>query len=269
MRRRFEAAMLSRRDVLVAAGGLTVSLQALRAIEPALAQPSSDGNAPMTTEASDIRLKSIYLAKRKPGFSHDEFVIRWRKHGALAMSQSFFYNRMKLYVQAEIITPEPWAGAAKDYDAVAYLIQRPGGELTSDELSELAFMVTDEYETFAGPILPVLLQTEETVLKDGPPGGVTAFLFFSDIEKAAQVAAHYRSSPQARRISLNTRRDDLTYGDMSSLVPYKAVVDISAASLGELTKLMGVSEVEAWRSADLVTVTRECVLWDRLGERAL
>ena len=35
-------------------------------------------------------LKLIYLARRKPGFTVDEFVRRWRKHGALGMEQAIW-----------------------------------------------------------------------------------------------------------------------------------------------------------------------------------
>jgi len=33
-------------------------------------------------------MKLIYLARRKPGFTPDEFTCRWRLHGARGMQQS-------------------------------------------------------------------------------------------------------------------------------------------------------------------------------------
>jgi len=216
-------------------------------------------------------IKSIYLAKRKPEFTHDQFVIRWRRHGALAMSQSFFGNHIRLYVQAELIQPAPLAGATADYDAVAYLIQPGDKALSQEELAELETMVVDEYETFSGPILPVIMQAEEKVLSKGAPGGVTAFLFFIDPAKAEPVANHYQEVAAQEiaavdRVVLNVRRDDLTVGDMSSQLPYRAVVEVSAATLARLIAVLDHKDAP-WREADLTAVSRECVMWDRIQTR--
>ncbi len=67
--------------------------------------------------------KLIYLAKRKPGFSFDEFVCRWRKHGAFAMGRPIWRHAIG-YVQAEPIRPVPIPGASEEFDAVAcYMIR--------------------------------------------------------------------------------------------------------------------------------------------------
>src|SRR5579862_3808962 len=47
------------------------------------------GEVPLSAATFTLR-KHIYLTKRKPDFTRDQFIVRWRKHGALAMSQSFF-----------------------------------------------------------------------------------------------------------------------------------------------------------------------------------
>jgi len=70
-------------------------------------------------------MKFIYLAKRKPSFTHDAFVVRWRRHGALGMSISSG-SQMSVYVQAEVIDPVPISGATGAFDAVAYLAYKDG-----------------------------------------------------------------------------------------------------------------------------------------------
>ena len=57
-------------------------------------------------------LKLMYLAKRKPGFTTDQFVCRWRMHGATAMAQPLWRHALG-YIQAEPIRPAPIAGASE------------------------------------------------------------------------------------------------------------------------------------------------------------
>lgn len=206
-------------------------------------------------------IKSIYLAKRRPNLSHDQFVLRWRAHGALVMSQSFFRNHIRLYVQAEVVHSLSPADEAPTHDAVAYLVQ-PRQALSDGELTELQRMEEDEYETFSGPILPVLLQVEQCVLVDGSPGGVTAFLFFLSKERAGFVAGHYGQAKGANRVIINTRLDTGIPG-MSADLPYGAVVEVSAATLTGLRSVLD-ADGALWQEADLATITRECVMWDRL-----
>ena len=252
-------AQLSRRAFVAAAGiGATAAALGERAVvgSPARAEE------PVAEATRAHQVKSIYLAKRNPKFTHDQFVIRWREHGALAMSQSFFAKHIHLYVQSEVIEPAPLPGAATEYDAVAYLMQTPEPH-SAEEVAELGRMVEDEYETFSGPILPVVMQTEERVLTPGAPGGVTAFLFFTDPEKAERVANAYHEAGSATRVALNLRLDFGVEG-MSVDLPFPAVAEVSAPSLEGLRVVLG-GAGDAWREADVAAITRECVMWDRLA----
>jgi len=206
--------------------------------------------------------KAIYLAKRKPSFTRDQFVLRWRKHGALAMSTSLWANTVG-YVQAEAVQSMPFPGASDDYDGVAYIFQKEHVR-TQQQIADSKMMETDEYETFAGLVLPVILIVEEKVLKKGVPGGVTAFLYFIDPARAAPIAEHYSASA-ADRVILNVRRDELTKGDLSSQIPYKAVVEVSGYTLDTLKSVLESGDAAPWRTADLPVITRECVMWDRVS----
>ena len=206
--------------------------------------------------------KAIYLTSRKPGFDHDQFVKRWREHGALAMSKGFFKN-MLAYSQAEIIQPAVLPGTTQDFDAIAFITMRPYQHSQSD-LDELQEMIIDEHETFVRPIAPNILQVDERIVTAGPPGGFTACLFFLDEAAAEPVALHYGRAG-ANRVVLNTRRDDLTVGELSSMNPYRGVVEVSAPNPDALKAILGLESDAPWRQADLAAITRECVMWDRLS----
>ena len=64
---------------------------------------------------------------------------------------------------------------------------------------------------------------------------------------------------------MNQRRDEPAFGEMSSQIPYKSVLEVSAGSLEQLTAALGADATAPWRDADLCVITRECVLWDRLS----
>ncbi len=212
-------------------------------------------------------MKFMYLAKRKPGFTPDEFVRRWRMHGAVGLSTSFS-RHMLLYVQAEVIHPVPIAGASDEHDAVAYLIVHDDAFLAApgpDDAAGNETMLADELETFSGPIPPVMIFVDEQVLKAGGPGGVTAFLYFVDPARGEPVAEHYRKRDDATRVVLNTERADMALPGSEPVLPYTAIVEVSARDLTTLERILPPGDAEPWRSADLTVVTREAVLWDRVS----
>ncbi len=90
-------------------------------------------------------LKLMYLARRKPGFTVDEFIRRWRKHGALGMEQPLWRYALG-YVQAEPIRPSPMVGAAEEYDAVdCFMVQDAMfSGMTADYIAGSATMAQDE-----------------------------------------------------------------------------------------------------------------------------
>jgi hypothetical protein len=212
-------------------------------------------------------MKFMYLAKRKPGFTPDEFVRRWRMHGAVGLSTSFS-RHMLLYVQAEVIHPAPIDGASDEHDAVAYLVTHDDaffGTPSAEDAAGNETMLADELKTFSGPIPPVMIFVDEKVFKEGGHGGVTAFLYFVDPAYAQPVAAHYQNSDDAVRVVLNTEREDLALPGSEPVHPYKAIVEVSALDLGTLESILRPGDAEPWRSADLTVVTREAVLWDRVS----
>ncbi len=208
--------------------------------------------------------KLIYLANRKPGFTFDEFVRRWRMHGARAMEQSLWRHALG-YVQAEPVRPAP-LGTSDEFDAVACYMVRDDmfAAMNDEDVVGAQRMAEDELETFSAPIPTTSLWVDEERLVDGPLGGITAFLFFATEASARELAERARTGGGWSRLVLNVRQDEGPLGPAANTLPYEAIVELSAGdllSLGRAARGGG----DGWLStADVSVVTREAVLWDRL-----
>jgi hypothetical protein len=210
-------------------------------------------------------LKLIYLAKRKPGFTFDQFVRRWRMHGARGMEQSLWEKALG-YVQAEPILPPPFASASSEYDAVASFILRDDAFDVPPIREEGAAMAADELETFAGPIAMVSLWVREERLVEGGLGGHTAFLFFADPVAARRTAERAATAgDRLRRLVVNLRSDDGPFGPGANTLPYDAVVEVAAEDQATLKSVVEGDGSSLLADADIAVVTREAVLWDRLS----
>jgi hypothetical protein len=212
--------------------------------------------------------KLIYLAKRKPGFTRDEFTRRWRRHGALGMSMDMWRNTLA-YAQAEPIQPPPIAGACGEYDAVVYLMFKDEAYLgpppTEQDVADGQALLRDELETFSRNIYETYMYVDEETLKPGDLGGVTAFLYFLDGAAGRTAAERYRSHDKLTRVVLNTRRDPKAPGERISSLPYEAVVELAAAQLADLRSVLEPEAERAWRAAEVAVIAREAVLWDRVS----
>lgn len=209
-------------------------------------------------------LKLIYLAKRRPGFTFDEFVCRWRQHGALAMAQPLW--RFSLgYVQAEPIKPAPVTGVADEYDAVAcYMVQDDMfSSMNEQDVAGAMRMAEDELETFSAPIPSVSLWVREEHIKAGELGGITTFLFCKHASAARRIAQQAGSAVELDRVTLNLRDDAAPGPDMNTLA-YEAVVELSASSIARLKAALGTGASALTSACDVAVITREAVLWNRL-----
>lgn len=213
-------------------------------------------------------IKTIYIAKRKPGFSKDEFVRRWRMHGALGMGGPIWPYALA-YTQAETIDPidsldgTSAAAVGSEYDGVAYLMLQDGAfdEPKLRDPNAGPDMRADELETFSGPIWQTSLQVSPEELKHGAMGGVTAFLYFLDPDKARTAAEDCQVLPEVNRVTLNIREASIM---RESTLPYQAIVEVSATDRELLTRAAA-SAAQSFRSADLAVTTREALQWDRLS----
>ena len=213
-------------------------------------------------------LKLIYLAKRKPGFTFDEFVRRWRMHGATAMATPLWRHALG-YVQAEPLRPSPVAETSDEYDAVAcYMItDRMFSGMSEEDMAAALKIAEDELETFSAPIPTTSLWVREDKIKTGELGGITAFLFFGDAAAARETAERARGEEGLERITLNLR-DDESVGPDANTLPYAAVVELSASRVTTLVASIGTDGEGLLSKSDLTVVTRDAVLWDRLPAAA-
>lgn len=211
-------------------------------------------------------LKLMYLARRRPGFTVDEFVRRWRRHGALGMQQPLWRFALG-YVQSEPIRPAPLAGASQQYDAVAsYMVSDDMfSSMTAEDIEGATAMAADELETFAAPIGSVSLWVREEHIQAGDRGSVGAYLFFRPGAAAQECATRLAGRPGLQRLVLNHRDDDANAPDMNAL-PYAAILEASAPGLAALAAAVGDAPAGLLQAADVAVVTREAVLWDRLPQ---
>lgn len=207
-------------------------------------------------------LKLIYLARRKPGLTFDQFVCRWRKHGALGMSQPIWRHALG-YVQAEPIFPAPVAGVSQEFDAVACFMLSPElfSGMTEEDVAGAMAMAEDELQTFCGPVPEVSLWVTEERIRPGELGGICAYLFFASADAARAAATRAGAATGFNRIVLNLRDDSV--GNMNTL-PYAAVVELSASSVSALAEALTTDGEALHAAADVTIVTRDAVLWDRL-----
>jgi hypothetical protein len=95
-------------------------------------------------------LKLMYLAKRKPDFTHAQFAARWRKHGALAMSLPL-WRHMSGYVQADVLHPTPVPGTSEDFDGVG-ILWAPSDDMWRNpqptDVRDVQTLLEDEHHTF-------------------------------------------------------------------------------------------------------------------------
>jgi hypothetical protein len=210
-------------------------------------------------------LKLIYLATRKPGFTFDEFIRRWRMHGATAMATPLWRYALG-YVQAEPIHPSPVAGASEAFDAIACYMVADGmfSGLTEEDMAPAAKIAEDELETFSAPIPSTSLWVREEAIRTGELGGITAFLFFGKAAPARETAERAGDVDGFERIILNLR-DDVSLGPEANTLPYEAVVELSASSVPTLAAAVGANGGDLLSGSDLAVVTREAVLWNRLA----
>ena len=175
-------------------------------------------------------LKLIYLARREPGFTVDEFVRRWRMHGAKDMAMPLWRYALG-YVQAEPIRPAPVPGASEEFDAIACYTVRDDmfTGMTDEDIVGAAGLAEDELETFSGPISAVSLWVSEEQIKTAEPGGITAFMFFENAETARAMAQRAFDAGDCNRITLNVR-DDSVFGAQGNTLPYEAVVELSCSN---------------------------------------
>lgn len=119
--------------------------------------------------------KSIYLARRNPSLTPEQFRERWKQHSALTGTTQRIRPYFTQVVQCARFEGTGPVEATADYDGANLLglVDRAGGYGVFDEPEAREIMLPDELLTFSGPIQDCTLVTREHVCK---PGGFSRYL---------------------------------------------------------------------------------------------
>jgi len=135
--------------------------------------------------------KRIYLARRNPNLTREQFRMRWRQHGALAMSQRTWGESAVRYVHSDPIPMTGGlAGASDDYDGVGMILHQSieSRRRRLADPGERPPILKDEDETFAARVATFGVDTVERVLLNGPSAGIKTFRFLwrrADLDRPA------------------------------------------------------------------------------------
>ena len=111
--------------------------------------------------------KMIYLAKRNPALTYEQFIRRWRKHGALGMSTKQ-WARVGRYAHCDVLREQGNVPRGSDeYDGIGVVWFRSPESPFQTIPEETDMMRRDELETFSENVFKSLLMTEEKVIKPG------------------------------------------------------------------------------------------------------
>jgi hypothetical protein len=227
--------------------------------------------------------KRIYLTKRNPSLSPDQFRARWRAHGALGLSQPTWPPNISRYVHCDLLTNTGGiAGASDEYDGMACIWYNSHSAWRQRSLApgDREAMLRDEDQTFAQRIGLVALMAHEHLMRDGPTGGIkqTSFLrrkpgraqadFIAHRQAdAARLLAHPETSALIRRYALNVPFPTETGSPWG--LDYDCVEEIWFDSLHDLLACHGAAETVAASQAsraewvqDWLTVLGRDVLVD-------
>ncbi len=132
--------------------------------------------------STPVRPKRLYLARRKPPLTREQFLARWRQHARLAMSfmarQS--WENVTAYIHFDPVREASGiAGASDDYDAIGWIrFKDVEARKRHIQFAEArAVLEADEDEFFSARVNTTGMVVSETVLREGPSSGVTKFCF--------------------------------------------------------------------------------------------
>ncbi len=114
--------------------------------------------------------KAIYLVRRNPALSPEQFRERWKQHSALTGTTQRIRPYFTQVVQCARSDHAGPADATTAFDGANLLglVNRAGGYGVFEEPEHRDVMLPDELATFSGPIRDCTLVTREHVCKPGP-----------------------------------------------------------------------------------------------------
>jgi hypothetical protein len=129
----------------------------------------------------------IYLAKRHPGTTPEEFRENWRGHSALAATFPALRSRFDVILQCAVVSGGSSGNEPSEYDGTNLLTMRSLVDAIElwDEPSQPT-MLADELRVFSGPVHDTSVTANETVLRDGATTSAVALQFVRAGEELSQ-----------------------------------------------------------------------------------
>lgn len=150
--------------------------------------------------ASEPVWKIIYLARRNPTLSAEQFPQAWREHSALGRQCRNVGQRVRSVAQCSRLLGLDLPGAAQDYDGVNLLLlaDREAATAIWSDPETLAIMRPDEPRVFDRYVREFSLVCSEQLLRDKPRTPVVLHAFLrrrADLSAAAFRLAWIAASP--------------------------------------------------------------------------
>lgn len=218
--------------------------------------------------------KMIYLARRNPALSPEEFPQAWREHSALGRECRNVQDKVKAVRQCSRVLDRPGVpnGASVDFDGVNLLSLRDreaADDIWNDE-ETLRIMRPDEPRVFSTYVRDFTLVAREQVLVDGAETEVCLVLFLRAVPGRALSPEDFDAKPgspwqDARRLVLNT-----VAGHGPPGYEYDAIVEAWFVSIDAVAAAFGDPSVWACLPADLalkVDVVRSVCLLTHVTHR--
>jgi hypothetical protein len=125
-----------------------------------------------------IRPKLMYLARRNPALSREQFTPRWRQHGALGMSMPRWKNIWR-YVHCDVL-PE----SGDDYDGVGIVWHKSPESRRAhrEDTSSQGAMEADEVQTFDRLVVNFCALMEERTVQEPRPSARVKLIRFAKLQ---------------------------------------------------------------------------------------
>jgi hypothetical protein len=117
-----------------------------------------------------MQTRMIYLARRHPSSTHEEFVAHWREHIALGGRFPSVYRRFTEVVQGDVVLGAGETDGPGGFDGIEIATARdlPTSISVWQDPDAQEHLVPDERRVFATVVQDLALQALASVLVDGP-----------------------------------------------------------------------------------------------------
>jgi hypothetical protein len=181
-----------------------------------------------------MQTRMIYLARRNPANTHDEFVANWREHIALGGRFPSVYRRFTDVVQCDVILDPNLTGNETDvpggFDGIEIATARdlPTSISVWHDPDAQAHLVPDERRVFATIVQDLALQALASVLIDGPrtPYILTRLLTRSSALSREDFIREWAALPVPEHATVRRYARNYIILDPPSAVPYDGVEEV-------------------------------------------